>query len=510
MTGPSLTHQTSSGLGWLSAGSLLGKAFGFGSQLVLGALLIEEQYGAWAAVLGFNVFAGALREMAVVDLMIRGGRKELEENFGPVVWLGLLSSLLVAAVMVVAGFLLADHYNDPHFVTLNLLLAGTHVLNFGVVLLRGLLSVDLRFKRLAASSTAGSLGRALTAISTAAAGAGVYAFAFALYADMLCTSMVAARRLRLEGLSLRPNFSRWPVLIRQTPGLLISRLGITLTNGGDYLLLGALASDAVAGTYLFAALLINQMAAVLGPGLVSVLLPGFSRLRHDAARLRAALTRALSAQSLLVGFACGGVLACADAAIRFVWLDKWSAAILPAQLLAAGLTVRISAGIAIPALRAEGRFITEGVLSIAQGVSLPLGMWLAIESGAGLGGITASGVGLLALVQLGLIAAPFVGAGHAEPLRQVLLVLTRIGGPLLLGVVVHAVADPIRATGALPQGRLGEALLLVSKAMIYAGAAWLMLLTVYRAPAAAAVLALPTRLSRHVSRIPGGRRLLAP
>jgi len=509
MNARSLTHRTSTGLGWLTAGSLLGKVFGLASQVVFGYLLIEEQFGAWAAVLGFNVIAGSLRDLAVVDLMIRGGREELDENFGPALWIGASSGLGVAAIMVVLGYALSGYYDNPDFAFFNLCYAGVCLLKFPGTIFRGLLSVDLLFKEIAVATTTGSIARTVAGITAAALGAGVYSFLFAFLAESLAITAMTARYARFEGLPFGPNFPRWIGLLRDTPGLLLSRLGMALTNGGDLLVLGLLASPVIGGVYYMAFLLINQFSALFGPGVLSVLLPSFSRLRHEPERLRAALGRALRAQSLAVGFGCGGLLAVSDASMRFVWADKWVAAILPAQILLLAMPFRISAGVAIPALRAEGRFYTDAALTLGQGLALPAGIAAGSIAGFGVAGITACGAGMLTLVQLCHIAAPFAGAGGAAPVRIAGRVLAQVSGPLLLGVAIQAAGEPARASGVLPGGRAGEALLLAGGAAVYACLAWGMLLSVYRRPAIDALAALPDRLSAHVARLPGGRRLLA-
>ncbi|MEM9065846.1 MAG: oligosaccharide flippase family protein [Planctomycetota bacterium] len=507
MSEPSLTHRTSAGAGWLTAGSLLGKVFGLASQIVLGAILIEEQYGAWAAIFGFNVIASAVRDLVIVELMIRGGREELSENFGPVIWMGGGMSLLTALAMFAMGYVFADQFDNPDFAKLNTFFAGLHVLSFPTVLTRGLLAIDLRFRRIGMMNVAGSFGRSTAGIIAASLGAGVYSFIFAFYAEYVAVLIAGVRRLGLKDLSLRPNFRRWPRLLKDLPGLLVSRVGITLTNGGDLLLLGAMSTQAVAGVYLFAVQLVNQFAVVLGQGVQGVLLPGFSRLRHDPPRLRAALGRALDAQALLAGLGCGGLMACIDSAMNFVWLDKWEAATVPAQIFVAGLSVRLAAATAIPALRAEGRFITDGALAIAQGLSLPLGIYIALQSGAGVVGITATGASLLAIVQLVLVAAPFIGGAAGEPARAVGVVLARLIPPLLVGALIAFAASSIKLTGILPEGRLGYGIVLFGKALTYAVVAWLMVLTVFRGATRSALDAMPPKLTKHIHLIPGATRL---
>ncbi len=69
----SIGRQVAFGAAWVMAGAMAGKAVGMGVQVVLGWVLVPEDFAIYAAALGLNLVAAALLDGGAERFLLRSG-----------------------------------------------------------------------------------------------------------------------------------------------------------------------------------------------------------------------------------------------------------------------------------------------------------------------------------------------------------------------------------------------------------------------------------------------------
>src|SRR5262249_3456274 len=142
-----------------------------------------------------------------------------------------------------------------------------------------------------------------------------------------------------------PQLRKWRFVAGESVKLIIAGFFLHACVQGGAFALGVFHhSDAVIGMYAFAFAISLQIAHLLTHNLASVLFPALSRLGAEPVRQRAAFYRAVRLL-LLVGVPMAFIQAAmAEPALRLLFGDKWSGAILPLQLLSFGMAFSLANG----------------------------------------------------------------------------------------------------------------------------------------------------------------------
>lgn len=349
------------GLAWTGAVKWLSQLFSWFSTIIVARLLSPEDYGIVAMAGVFVGLIGLLNEFglgaAVVAL-----RNLTDEQIG-----GMHS---LASLFGVGGFLLCcltalpvgQMYGDSD-VPLVIVVMG---IGFAFLAVRSvpsaLLEKGLRFKLLALLEGGQAIVATLTTIGLAWWGAGYWALVVGgVSGHAVVTAILWA---------YHPVRYRWPSwhslteAIQFSSHVLVGRVSWFVASNADIFIAGRILGQAVVGAYSFAITVANLPVDKI-TALFSRVMPAFySSVQTDTSVLRRYLLLLTEGVALLT-FPIGvGIALVAHAFVPIVLGDKWSAVIVPLEVLSCWAVFRSIFGLITPIL-----FVTGGSrLSMLNGV----------------------------------------------------------------------------------------------------------------------------------------------
>lgn len=448
-SGNSLARVVGSGMTWILIATLISKAGATIQQVLLGYLLIPEDFGLWATSASAAALVNWLKDAGVRDLLIQRGEKEFHRLEGSVFWLAMTVNLLAAFLLAslapalpsivhatstvfasvlpglvpAEGMTLPEQWSDPK---LNQLLVAwaiwMPVQTLGS-LTTARLQMLLRFADTSRIMTSMALLKCVLTVLFAWLGFGPLSMVLPF---IVCSCLEATWGYLLlrDKIWAKPvDPSIWPGILGNTKWLMLGVLGTNLFEWGGILAGGLRVTDDILGLYVFARQIPMQIFIVLSSNLKIVLFPTLSTFKDDLPRMADATLRALRVQMLITAPACLGLALIAEPLVRAVWRNgQWKDAALPAAILSVFFAFRITFGLTTSVLTAVGKFKAWALLTILEGV----GLGVAAGIGAGMKGSAtaiALAVGMYLMVSRLLMILFMCRAIRLNPLAAMLAVL---------------------------------------------------------------------------------------
>lgn len=355
MTLPSkLGRRAGRGAAWVTASTLASKAVGVLSQLVLAALLAQEDFGVIALCYTAVAFAAPLGQFGVREVLIRSqGRYSL--LLGPAILLEVGASVLAAAIVLGVAPLLANLWSTPAIIGPMLVLAIEMPIAAATRVTSARLEIDMRFRAIAKLDIWSMAGTAVLSVALAAAGAGAYAFVvprvivtLLRFAAIWRMTQPAPRFRRVRALLPRFYVAAGPMFF----GALLLAVG----RNADYAILGVVLTTAQVGVYYFAFAQSTQVATLLNTGLTRVMLPALSTLRDDEPRQVRVLLQTTRLLALPAAGMCVLQATLAGPFLRLLFGERWLDAIPVLQLLSLAAAPAIACWPWQGLLLAQGRY----------------------------------------------------------------------------------------------------------------------------------------------------------
>jgi O-antigen/teichoic acid export membrane protein len=338
--------------GWLLALRLAERVLGLVRLVVLARLLAPDDLG---------LFGIAMLAMATIETLSQTGFNEaiIRRGGDARAYLGTawtvhflrgvgLAALLWAAAPAVAGFF-DEAAAAPLLRALCLNLAIVGLTNTGVLLLER----DLRFRRVAAISAAGSL----VDIGVSVVSAFALRSPWALVYGVLAGNLVRVAVSYLAVPPVRPRFDRGRA--RELSGFGGWVWGANLlhfaANQGDDIIVGRMLGTPALGVYrmafAYAALPATEITHVIS----RVTFPAYTRLREDVAALRRGYLTTVQAVALVAAPLAAGIAVMAESFVRLILEPAWQPLVAPLQILALWGFIRALAATTGPVLYALDR-----------------------------------------------------------------------------------------------------------------------------------------------------------
>jgi PST family polysaccharide transporter len=362
-----LAHTATVGFAWSILQTLGSKFVAVFGQMVLAWLLDPKDFG----VVSYAFAVGAL-----VNIIQQGGQRELliqrqarlDRWTNPAFWMALTLGLLALMGNAIAAPIAALVYRAPQVRGLLLILGLAALLNTVALVPTAILQAQLRFRFLAINTFVTAVLMSGLSVLFAFLGTGPYAF-------VLSWPIAAVFRLAWLWIAARPRirptpqFRRWRYMAGDGARVLLARACATLIMNGDYMILGLLQSQDVAGIYYFAFNLSWQVWLLLAYNLDGVLMPTLTRLKDDPIRQGQGFLAGARLLALLGIPVCLLQAGLADPGIRALFsATKWAPAIPVIQIVSVGMAFRMLAWPAFSLLQAQGRFATQLTLGAAGAV----------------------------------------------------------------------------------------------------------------------------------------------
>jgi len=333
----------------------------------------------------------------------------------------------MATVALVLGASVIHYvYEDPRVAQVLFVLAFSLPLHCTSMLTLSAMRRRLAFRPLSLIALCAAVVGAVVAVLAALEGAGVWSLVLGHYVEVALPGALALYLLRDE---LKwPRFTgQWRPLTRFGAGQTLALFLNYWALHGDYVVIGRYLGSRPLGFYSRAYQLMSVAPNLFGSLHATVLFPGLSRIQSDPKRMASALHDGVEVIATLTLPASVFAIVAAPELLRLVLGPGWDPAIVPFQVLAAGIYLRTAYRLMASVILATGHVFR---FAVCQGVYATLvvgGSLYALRWGiAGVAGATLFALvilyGLVAMVAMRIASVRLV-AFLRDHLRAVALLM---------------------------------------------------------------------------------------
>lgn len=326
-----LRSKTVRAIGHLGLGGGVGKLVSLGTTLVMARLLSPTEYGLMALAMVVVGFIGFFNEIGIGSAIVQKADLTQAEVNGCFA-VALLASLVLSSATMLGAGAIAAFFGNPQLESMVMVLATTFVIGaFGTVPL-AYLRRAMHFKAIAGITVVSIIVQSSVGLALAWRGFGAWSL---VWSFVVASVIQSAGALALSG--WRPH-GRWG--IREASSLVMYGLHITNTRvfwylytNADKVIIGKLLGERAVGVYDMAFSLATLPSSQVTTLATNVASPLFSKLQHDAARLRGFLLHLTRGVAYLTYPALLGMLACSHELVAVVLGAKWIDVLIPFQAL---------------------------------------------------------------------------------------------------------------------------------------------------------------------------------
>lgn len=326
-----LDRSLVTGVAWTAVMRWISQAISWVSTLYVARLLSPGDYGLFAMA-SIPIGLARMVEDLGLDAIIVQDRTLSRQDLSRLAGAALLLGVFLSALFVALSLPVASYFNEPAVMALVCALSLTFIIDSFQVLPRALLQRDLEFRRLAWLYGGQALVGASMAAGCATLGLGYWSLAISTLAGNAFLT-IALCLSRPYALSWPRNSGRLAHSFLSGWHMIVSRAGWYAYSNADSTLIGRFLGKDALGVFGFAmtfAILPLQEVTTQ----VSKVIPGiFSTVQADKDKLRRYLLMLTEAISYLTFPMSFGLALTADDLVLFALGDKWTAVILPLQIL---------------------------------------------------------------------------------------------------------------------------------------------------------------------------------
>lgn len=376
-------RRTTSGFVWLFAQTVLSKIVGIIGQLILTRLLLKADFGLFGVAYAVTLGIGWMQQSGAREMLVRRPR-HYARWVNPAFWLSASIGVGGYALAWMAAPLIEQFYGMPHLASLirvaSLSPACVAVANVAQVRLE----IDMRFQLIARLNFVMLLIQTALTVVLAKAGAGAYSFVVPIAALSLGGTLYLFWVVR-PPLRFNWELRRWR-FFRSGVGLLVltGACNFVLWQG-DNMILGRVVSAGELGLYLIAFTLSQQTLSLITNNINSVLLPSLATLNSDPQRQLSVYLRAVRALSVVGALLCLLPAVLAPALFALFFKPTWAGAAPILAVLSIGMAIRVADASSEALLKAQGRFATLTVSSIAHALTFAVAGVVGAHLRGGLG-----------------------------------------------------------------------------------------------------------------------------
>jgi len=327
----SIGDRARSGVAWSGVAQVVKQLSDFGVGILLARLLSPEDFGIVSASMIFLSFVSILTSFGFSSAIVQ--RATLEISFVKTaqtlsVTLGCLSAL----AMTSSSYWIAMFYKTPFLEKAIPVMSLIYVVSSFNVIPNALLTRNIQFAKLTTISMFGSAVYAVTAVSIALAGLGVWSLIISPIVSMLVsTILLAFASSYLPRFGLRLEYVK--ELMKFGGFVTASSLMNHIARNADNLIIGRHFGTDILGLYARAYNLATLVKELVVSVLGTVLFPSFSRMQGDMDQIRRAYFKSINLIVLISLPACLGIVIIAPEFITTIYGTKWVGATRCLQLL---------------------------------------------------------------------------------------------------------------------------------------------------------------------------------
>jgi O-antigen/teichoic acid export membrane protein len=372
-------RHVGSGAAWMMAATILVKIATFASQIVLGKLLTDKEFGLYAAAVATAKLLSICQDAGVRDLLVQRGSQEYPRLSGPIFWFAGAFNLSVGALIAALAWPIAHYwFQEPRLVPMLLVLAMAMPLGTPSAILQAKLRLDLRFAATSWVMIVNGLIRQISTVCLALAAVGEMSFVYPVLICALVDSVLSWWLTRDRPWTRSPMISSWLELFRQSKWLIFGSVANLLIDRGPYLVmqptlvfLGTSVGKAtsITGAYFWAFEITAQLGVLLSFNMQQVLMPVLARLKDNTERLRRASLRAMAGLMMIGSAMSLGMAVTMDPLEKLIFGGKWEHATGAVAIFGLFFPFRILYGLTTAAQVATGRFRQWCFYSFIEGLA---------------------------------------------------------------------------------------------------------------------------------------------
>jgi PST family polysaccharide transporter len=434
-----LTHRTLAGMLWMSYGKGAHAILQLVVLGVLARLVTPAEFGVVSAALVVIGLSAIVSQLGLGPAIVQ--RPQLEQrHLDTAFTASLLLSLVLGGLIWVGAPVTATFLHMAEVTPVLRALAWVFPLHGLGTVSSSLVSRDLKFSWLANLEVVTyGIGFGAVGITAALLGWGVWALVAGQVGQALVKTGVLlwkhppSPRLTLERSALRD-------LMYFGGGFTVAKLANYAAVYGDNIVTGRFLGPAALGYYSRAYSLMSAPAYGFGAVLDAVLFPAMAKVQDDPPRLAAAYRRGVALIALVVLAPSATLILLAPEVIHVVLGARWSAVVVPFQILGIGMLFRTSYKMSDSIARSTGAVYRRAWRQVIYAALVVLGAWIGQHwgvAGVAWGALAALTINFVLMADLSLDVAKiswreFWGAHRSA------VVLTVASFPVVLGATVAA------------------------------------------------------------------------
>lgn len=370
---PPLGRNAARGVSVIIGFSLVSKILTMLGQIVLAKYLTQADFGLYSTVLAISTFGLAMRDGGATEWIIQRGRAQFNSWIGPAFWMAFAFNLGVALLLAGVAPLIASQTGSSTLAWMIVLSAVGQLLGTVGTTLTSQLRSELKFASTARISGVSGMIRPVVSSAAAAGGIGPISFVLPLIICPIYESLRAWMYTRLTPWLRKPEFGRWPTILRDSRWIMLNNGASALTNVGDYAVIAFILSADQRGVYLFAYQLVVQSALLLAANVTQVMFPTLTALKDDPPRFRAATLRTLRALMLVTAPATVGTGVVMAPVEDLIFHGRWDDAVWVVIVCSVLFPPRAIVPLSLSSLMAQGKFRQNSWITIVVGLSMMVG-----------------------------------------------------------------------------------------------------------------------------------------
>lgn len=346
-----------------TAASMLARLAGFIVQIVLGWVLVKEQYGLFAIALSIAAVFSCMRNGGTDQIIIQKG-KEYNQLAPRIASFSLIFNLLVCLLFISLSSEISKYYDESQLNTLLIILAIGYLFATPGPILTAKLSIKKEFHKIAIANFVTIISKHLLTVVFAFIGFGVYSLLIPLALQPLISACIVFSYVKSW-----PGFSELKQIkilqiLKSSIWVILSNFAFQLSNNIQYFVLAGYFSSSVIGVYFFAAQIINSPIALINNTVKGVIFPTLSNINDN----RESYIRAAK-KSLYISYTIGAIIAIIGIYIfpfitNIVWKGKWNESIVFIELLCLFIPLNISINTLYELLASSGLWRERFILLV--------------------------------------------------------------------------------------------------------------------------------------------------
>ena len=437
-----LKQEVAAALRWTSTAKFGGQLINWAITLVVIRLLLPTDYGLMAMINIVIGFLAMIAEMGFGASIVQSASLEsyrVRQMFGA----ALLANGIIFAALAAGASSIASFYHEPRLVALIQVAATGFLINAFCVVPDSLLRRAMNFKRISQIEIGSGIIGNLSTLAMAWGGMGVWSLVLSGIVSG-SVRLIALHAVSPEFVAPAFSFAGTRRMMSFSSSLTVTRMLWYWSSQADILIAGKMLGTAPLGIYSVAVHLGSLPMQRVSSIINNVAFSAFAKIQHDRTAIAANVRLAIRLIALFAFPTLWGLAAVAPELVRLALGRNWLAAILPLQIVALTIPLRMIGTIVSTTIMSTGRVHIAMVTTLAAAILTPPMFFIGAHYGVV--GLSLAWLGVTpVLFWLNLYRAlPHLGLKASMVFREM---LSSAIGAALMAAAVLAVRIPFANEG---------------------------------------------------------------